>query len=217
MKTERRFLFSEAVEMRMEGEEHERRLVHWSPPWDTLSRVLWHQWIGEDRLPVRERFLPGAFADVLAAGASVVGLRDHEMSRVLGRSSAGTLELEEDDVGLRYEISLPDTVDGRDVAVLVGRGDITGSSFSFRVDEGEENETWEMSEHEGEQIILRTVLRASHLGDVGPVTFPAYPSGEGASVRAAGYCDDAVRSLERWAGIPADVELRKRHFVLTGK
>lgn len=47
----------------------------------------------------------------------------------LGRVSAGTLRLSEDDKGLAYEIDLPDTALGRDVAALVARGDLKGASF----------------------------------------------------------------------------------------
>ena len=42
-----------------------------------------------------------------------------------------TLVLKEDDYGLRAEIALPDTQDGRDVAALTARGDIHAMSFGF--------------------------------------------------------------------------------------
>jgi hypothetical protein len=37
-----------------------------------------------------------------------------------------------DDHGLHYEIDLPDTTLGTDVAELLRRGDISGSSLGFR-------------------------------------------------------------------------------------
>ncbi|WP_443701100.1 HK97 family phage prohead protease, partial [Pseudomonas sp.] len=50
---------------------------------------------------------------------------------LLGRVGAGTLRLKEDDVGLAFELDLPDTSLGRDVAELVKRGDVDGCSFGF--------------------------------------------------------------------------------------
>jgi HK97 family phage prohead protease len=79
----------------------------------------------------REIIAPGAFKDTL--GGDVRALVDHDSGRVIGRSTAGTLRLNEDDKGLKVEIDLPDTSDGRDLAVSLTRGDISGMSFGFRV------------------------------------------------------------------------------------
>jgi hypothetical protein len=49
--------------------------------------------------------------------SDVRALVDHDTGRVIGRTSAKTLRLSEDDTGLRAEIDLPDTTDGRDLAV----------------------------------------------------------------------------------------------------
>ena len=58
-------------------------------------------------------------------------LFNHERGALLGRTCSGTLRLSEDGTGLRYEIDLPDTTVGRDVAALLERGDLTG--FLVRV------------------------------------------------------------------------------------
>ena len=87
-----------------------------------------------------ERIMPGAFANTLK-DADVRALIDHDSGRVIGRSSAGTLRLVEDERGLAVEIDLPDTSDGRDIATLVERGDIDGMSFGFRVTHDEWDET----------------------------------------------------------------------------
>jgi hypothetical protein len=50
------------------------------------------------------------------AGGDIRALVDHDSGRVIGRSKAGTLRLNEDDKGLAVEIDLPDTTDGRDLA-----------------------------------------------------------------------------------------------------
>ena len=52
---------------------------------------------------------------------------------MLGRNQAGTLRLSEDDTGLAYEIDLPDTQAARDVYALIERGDVSQSSFAFKV------------------------------------------------------------------------------------
>jgi HK97 family phage prohead protease len=122
----------------------------------------------------REKIAPGAFANAIKSD-DVRALFNHDSNLVLGRNKAGTLRLEEDDKGLRYEIDLPDTQVGRDVAVSLDRGDVDGSSFAFRATREEWDETGE--------IPLRTVLEAE-LYDVGPVTYPAYEDSE-ASVRDA--------------------------------
>ncbi len=136
----------------------------------------------------------GYFQEVVARGAFTNTLRtadvrayfDHDTGRVLGRQSAGTLRLEEDDKGLRVEIDLPDTSDGRDVQTLVDRGDVSGMSFRFEAIRQEWNETVDPPK--------RTLLEV-RLGEVSVVSEPAY---EGTSV--------ALRSLDA-----ARTEARRRH------
>lgn len=81
----------------------------------------------------RERIAPGAFTRSLAAGADVLALADHDPSKVLGRTSTGTLQLREGANGLEYRLVLPDTSVGNDLRELAARGDIGGVSFGFNV------------------------------------------------------------------------------------
>lgn len=111
----------------------------------------------------REVIAPGAFAGTL--GSDIRALVDHDSGRVIGRSTAGTLRLNEDDKGLAVEIDLPDTTDGRDLAVSLERGDISGMSFGFRVTK----DTWD----ETGDIPMRTI-QAVDLFEVSAVAFPAY-------------------------------------------
>ena len=116
-----------------------------------------------------ERIDKGAFTKTLKE-ADTRAMWNHDPNHLLGRVSAGTLRLAEDDKGLRYEIDLPNTTIGRDVAELLRRGDVTGSSFGFRVIE----DSWGESET---GFPLRTLTQVS-LRDVGPVSLPAYADTE---------------------------------------
>lgn len=118
-----------------------------------------------------ERVEAGAFAKTLGE-ADVRAVVNHDPSLLLGRNRSGTLRLMEDSYGLRYEVDLPDTTPGRDLATSIERGDITGSSFKFRA----VRQDWDRSEER--DMPLRSLTEVA-LADVGPVTFPAYEATEG--------------------------------------
>lgn len=111
----------------------------------------------------REIIAPGAFSG--AVSGDVRALIDHDSGRIIGRTTAGTLRLREDDMGLAVEIDLPDTTDGRDLAVLIERGDVSGMSFGFVV-------TKQMWDETGD-VPTRTI-QAVDLREVSVVAFPAY-------------------------------------------
>lgn len=113
----------------------------------------------------REKIQRGAFAKAIAA-CDVRALVNHDPNKLIGRKSAGTLRLAEDEVGLKVEIDLPDNSVGRDVMASLKRRDLQGQSFSFTTN----IDQWDWS---GETAI-RTVIEVDELFDVGPVAFPAY-------------------------------------------
>ena len=78
----------------------------------------------------------GAFTRSLASPAGILALYDHDSRSILGRVGAGTLRLAEDTRGLHFEIDLPQTSIGGDLAVLVQRGDVAGASFAFTTPKG---------------------------------------------------------------------------------
>jgi HK97 family phage prohead protease len=113
-----------------------------------------------------EQLAPSAFNKSLADGVRVMARYNHEA--LLGTTDAGTLRLSVDDIGLRYEIDMPDTTTGRDVSVLAARGDVRFSSFAFHVHaDGDE---WGYTDND---FPLRT-LRSVQLVDIAPVDDPAY-------------------------------------------
>lgn len=95
------------------------------------------------------------------------GLFNHDPNHLIGRFP-DTMKLTVDSVGLKYQILLPES--RHDLAELISRGDLRGSSFSFVV--AEDGERW--STEDGQSI--RTVTKIKSLLDCGPVTYPAYAS-----------------------------------------
>ena len=98
----------------------------------------------------------------------VIARTNHNSDYLLGTTDAGTLRLYLDEVGLRYEIDLPDTSAGRDAAELARRGDLRFSSFAFYT--LPEGATWR---EDAEGRYVRRVMNAVVV-DVAPVADPAY-------------------------------------------
>jgi hypothetical protein len=115
-----------------------------------------------------ERILPGALNKTLADGGDVLARFQHEDNFLLGRTSAGTLRLSVDEVGLMYEVDLPDTSYARDLAALAARGDVRNSSFAFWVPP--EGDSWSLTD---QGFPLRSLAEIG-LADVAPVVSPAY-------------------------------------------
>lgn len=112
-----------------------------------------------------ERIMPGAFDKTLKAKDDVRGLFNHDPSLILGRTTAGTVDLEVDKRGLRYSIELGSTTVAEDVIKHIRRGDVSGSSFGFEVTD---------VEHRMEDKVDIREITGVKLFDVGPVTYPAY-------------------------------------------
>jgi HK97 family phage prohead protease len=115
-----------------------------------------------------EEFLPGAFANSLQQ-RDVLAVHSHDTGRVVGRMKAGTLSLREDDKGLWFENPLPDTTDGRDLAVQIGRGDIAGMSFAFR----SRKEEWDETVTPPHRIVME-----ADLFEITYTAMPQYPETE---------------------------------------
>jgi len=116
---------------------------------------------------MEEEILPGAFDDVLKD--DVRCLFNHNPNFVLARSveGKGTLELIVDTEGLKYRYTTPNRSYAKDLEDAIATGDVSQSSFAFRVKES----IW--IEREGEKD-LRQIKKVERLYDVAPVTYPAY-------------------------------------------
>lgn len=153
-----------------------------------------------------ERIQRGAFTRAIRDGDDCRALFNHNSDHVLGRTTNGTLRLEEDEKGLKYSNDLPDTTLARDLATSIARGDVNGSSFGFVV----EAESWrETEEPDGKRLAVRTI-EGVRLLDLGPVTYPAYSSASAGarsglgSQRALGSVEEARSSYQRWKAREAD-------------
>lgn len=79
----------------------------------------------------------GAFAKTLGEKPDVAFLLNHG-GMSLARTKAGTLELDEDDTGLRSVATLDTRIQAvRDIQVAVERGDLDEMSFAFRIERAE--------------------------------------------------------------------------------
>ena len=112
-----------------------------------------------------ESVAPGAFTDTL--GEDVRALIDHETRLVLGRNSAGTLQLREDSHGLWGDILInPNDQDAMNLYARVQRGDVNQCSFGFDILEEE-------TEFRDDGSIHWTIKKVK-LYEVSVCTFPAY-------------------------------------------
>jgi len=120
--------------------------------------------LSEDRGGYCFTVVPGAFKASIARD-DVVALFNHEADYVLGRTSNGTLRLEEDAKGLKISMDLPDTQFGRDMYELVKRGDVKQMSFGGTI-------VQEMEHHDPDLSVIS--IHEFKLWDVSPVVFPAF-------------------------------------------
>ena len=152
----------------------------------------------------RERIEPGAFDQTL--GADVRALVNHDPNLILGRTLSGTLRLSSDAHGLRYEVDPPQTSYASDLLESVRRGDVTQSSFAFRVIADE----WEQAGRSGELPLRR--IQQVELFDVSPVTYPAYTQ-TSVSARASDMAQ-ALAAPPEAPAVDADGGVEREHLRL---
>tara|TARA_R110002020_G_scaffold470398_1_gene696265 strand:- start:6771 stop:7871 length:1101 start_codon:yes stop_codon:yes gene_type:complete len=115
----------------------------------------------------------GAISEDVINKSDVRALINHNMDKILARSvnGNGTLKLNTDSKGLRYEFEIPDTSYGRDLKVNMANGNLSQSSFAFTV--GDDDWT---TDEDGNNI--RTITKIDRLFDISVVTYPAYSQAE---------------------------------------
>ena len=149
----------------------------------------------EDLGGFTEFVAPGAFKRSLRSRNDVKLLFDHNPANVLASTRAGTMTVEEDARGLKVTADLAPTTLGRDVSVLVKRGDIDSMSFGFSVIRDSWNDN-------GTERTLHSV----RLLEASIVSWPAY-TGTAGTVSVRGL-DRIARSAEVDADQLADAILK---------
>ena len=157
----------------------------------------------------RERILPGAFDKILnrqRGRGEILSYYNHNSDMLLGRESAGTLEIIADDRGISYVVEPPDTSAGRDVLALVRSRNLKGSSFAFTVNQ----KSGERFTNDENGKAIREIVEASGLYEVGPVNVPAYGSATSAVVAQRSYAAWIAAQAEDAAADPvAEPEVKK--------
>jgi HK97 family phage prohead protease len=166
--------------------------------------ALFNSW-SQDLGGFREQIAPGAFTKALTAD-DVRALLNHDKNYVLGRNRSGTLVLTEDERGLRFEVTAPNTQWARDLAESVKRGDIDQCSFGFQA----VRDDWRTADGIDERTLMEV-----RLFDVSIVTYPAYLD-TNANVRSCAEVFAEHREAAP-AGAPARVGLMRMQLDLKKK
>ena len=140
-----------------------------------------------------ESIAPGAFSESISG--DVRALYNHNDNLILGRTSAGTLELKDDSHGLwgRIKINRNDS-DAMNAYERIKRGDVTGCSFGFNIESEE-------TEYREDGSVHWTITKVNPLYEVSPCVFPAYGA---TNVSARGAELDAMKKRK--------LELRKEEI-----
>ena len=136
-----------------------------------------------------ESIRQGAFTNTIAAD-DIRALINHDTTLVLGRNTAGTLELREDERGLwgRIEIN-PNDSDAVNAYARVSRGDVSQCSIGFDI-------IRETSEVRTDGSVHWTIEEAK-LWEVSICTFPAYEE-TNVTARAKERDELITRQREAW-------------------
>ena len=145
---------------------------------------------------------PGFFDDVL--GDDVRSLVNHDPNYVLGRTKAGTLEIEQTEEGLFQRtyppIQEPEAAQwAKDLMVSIKRGDIDQMSFAFIVKNTYRGDPVDGDEWSavGDKIVRRLKKGgARELLDVSVVTYPAYTQ-TSVSANARSRFEEFKESIQR--------------------
>lgn len=150
------------IELRKCKQEEESRLIS---GYGLVFNSLSHDLGG-----FREKIAPGALEGVLEK-SDIRLLLNHDDSRgMLARNKCGkgSLKLEVDEKGLRFETEAPFTSLGDEVLEYLRRGDMEQCSFGFTV----ESDYWEK---QGDGSYIRTINKFDRIFDVSVLTVaPAY-------------------------------------------
>jgi len=169
------------------GDTGQRYIEGYAATFNNESKLLVEYHNGR-MIEFTEIIQPGAFDTVLAdPNLNVIHTIDHDRSKMLARTTSGTLQLSVDDYGLKYRFEVPNTTIGNDLYEMVSRGDYYESSFVFTLDE-----TGEVWTKRPDGTILRTIVAITGLHDTSNVVDGAYAK----TVSIARNLSDLIESEE---------------------
>ncbi len=123
--------------------------------------------MGAYGLRIVERIDRGAVRRALAEHPDIVVSYNHDLSRVLGRTSAGTARVWTTPKGVHYHATPPQSEYARDAERSIKRGDVRGSSFMFIP-------ARERIDQRSDGTLVVTVLDIERIAEMGPTSLPAY-------------------------------------------
>jgi len=126
---------------------------------------------------------------------NVLSMHNHRSERLLGTTASKTMRVGVDEIGVWYEVDLPNAPTGHDVLESVRRGDTPGSSFQFDI--RSDGDKWSMKDGRA----FREVLQFNGVYEMGPVSEPAYPD---TSIAARSL--EALEALEKEPEEPDTIE-----------
>jgi len=152
-----------------------------------------------------ERIFKGAFDEAVSQvneqSRDCVATYQHERGTLLARTSSGTLSLESDEWGLKFRFAVPETSIGRDVAVMLERGDLTQCSFVATVTP-DDMKMYRDADGNWKQDINRF----KEIYDVSLVIDPAYD---------ATYASEISRSIEDLESTEEEIKRKMEQEVAT--
>lgn len=108
----------EKRQFEIEARQEKNKLVGYAIKWSVPSDIG----------GFKEMFNRGALKP---AKSGVTMYLNHNSDYLLANTASGTMKLFSDEIGLRYEATLPNTQAGKDAKELVKRGDYRGVSIGF--------------------------------------------------------------------------------------
>lgn len=175
----KRTLFNDKANFQTRAEDGKRYIEGYFAVFDSKY------WLWEDAYETIDR---GAFD--LVRDNDVRALTNHDTTLVLGRTTAGTLTLKIDDVGLWGSIEINDNdQDAVNQWERVQRGDVSQCSFGFDILSEATNRI------DGQPTEFR--LMSVKLYEVSVCTFPAYEE-TGVTARKAAIEEANKRKIQNW-------------------
>lgn len=168
---ELRRLSAAPAEFRVEAIEREdgrtdRYLSGYAVVFEQYSKPIYDEWV--------EIISRGAFANTDMSDVVMVIDHARDVQSILARSrnGEGSLSITIDEHGVAFRFLVPDTTAGRDLVVLVERGDIKECSFAFWVKE--DRWSYDMMV-EGKAYDVRRIEQVAKLADLSIVVNGQYP------------------------------------------